>query len=146
MGRGDRLADAALMWLGTPYRHNAKIRGVGVDCARFVIGACEDAGLIDRDSLVLGDFSNEWALHHSRDVMREVAERYCFLVHEARRGDIFLYQYGRVASHAGIYLGCDRVIHAYIDVGVVISSVHDSIFFRKNGSSRLRYVYRLRGQ
>lgn len=145
MDGGNRLAESALLWLGTPYHHNAKIRGVGVDCARFVIGACEDAGLLEKDSLVLGDYSNEWALHHARDVMHEVAEKYGIQVKNPRRGDIFLYQYGRVASHAGIYLGHDEIIHAYIDAGVVISSTHDSIFFMRNGKSRLKYMYRLRG-
>lgn len=89
MDEGNRLAESALLWLGTPYHHNAKIRGVGVDCARFVIGACEDAGLLEKDSLVLGDYSNEWALHHTRDVMHEVAEKYGIQVKNPRRGDIF---------------------------------------------------------
>ena len=56
MDEGNRLAESALLWLGTPYHHNAKIRGVGVDCARFVIGACEDAGLLEKDILMSGRF------------------------------------------------------------------------------------------
>ena len=28
----------AIAWLGTPYHHRARIKGVGVDCAQLALG------------------------------------------------------------------------------------------------------------
>ncbi len=145
MTAGEKLAAAARMWLGTPYVHNAKIRGVGVDCARLVIGAAEDAGLIARDSLDPGDYSNEWHLHRQEDIMRKIAEEYCDEVTEMACGDILLYQYGRVCSHAGIYVGGDEVIHSYVGAGAILSRTNDIIFYTRAGKHRLRHIYRFRG-
>lgn len=142
MTKGDKLANCALQWLNTPYVHNAKIKGVGVDCARLVVGACEDAELIEKEGLKLGDYSNEWHLHRQEDIMQRIANKYCVEVHDLRRGDILLFKYGRVCSHAAIYLGDDMVIHSYIDKGTVISSLKESIFYTRNGRKRLQHVYR----
>jgi cell wall-associated NlpC family hydrolase len=38
-------------------------------------------------------------------------------------GDILLFVYGKCVSHAGIYIGDDKMIHAYRRNGVVESSI-----------------------
>lgn len=145
MTAGERLAAAAEQWLGTPYRHNAKVRGVGVDCGRLAIGAAEDAGFFTKDSIVPGNYSTEWHLHRNEEKMLELVAKYCdeVPVTDMRRGDVLLFQYGRVCSHAGIYLGDGRVIHSYVERGTIISELKDSMFYRR-GEHRLRHVFRLR--
>lgn len=51
---GDRLVAAARSWVGTPYRHQHKLKGVGVDCVGLIIGAGLEAG-------VLSITDEEWA-------------------------------------------------------------------------------------
>ncbi len=36
-------------WLGTPYHHQARLRGVGVDCAGLVIGVARELGMVAPD-------------------------------------------------------------------------------------------------
>ncbi|MDU3215490.1 MAG: NlpC/P60 family protein [Negativicoccus succinicivorans] len=145
---GDRLADAALTWLGTPYVHNAKAKGYGADCGHLAIGAAEDAGIIKKNSVNAPNLATDWHLHKNREIMRELVAAYCIEVtgKPLMRGDILLYQYGRVSSHVGIYIGNNEVIHSYVGRGVVVSPITDTLFFMRNGTSRLRHVFRLGGE
>lgn len=40
---------AARGWIGTPFHHLGRLKGVGVDCAGLVIGVARDLGLIAPD-------------------------------------------------------------------------------------------------
>jgi NlpC/P60 family putative phage cell wall peptidase len=40
---------AARGWIGTPYRHQARLKGVGVDCIGLVICVARDGGLVPAD-------------------------------------------------------------------------------------------------
>ena len=57
-------------------------------------------------------------------------------------GDFILFQYGRCISHGAIYIGNNQVVHAYVDMGVIISNLDDVIFYDSKGNSRIRKVYR----
>lgn len=41
-----RVLAEARAWIGTPFRHQARLAGVGVDCANLVIAAGEAAGVL----------------------------------------------------------------------------------------------------
>lgn len=41
----DRLLEVAREWVGTPYQHQAMLKGVGTDCVGLVIGAAMEAGV-----------------------------------------------------------------------------------------------------
>ena len=60
--KGSAIAKAAMEWLGTPHINNAKVKGVGVDCGMLLIGALEDSGAIEKDSIQIKPYSNEWHL------------------------------------------------------------------------------------
>ena len=40
---------AAREWLGTPFIHQGRVKGVGVDCAGLIIGVAHELGLSDFD-------------------------------------------------------------------------------------------------
>jgi cell wall-associated NlpC family hydrolase len=44
----------ARTWIGTKYQHQARVKGVGVDCAGLVIGVARELGLIAPDWDVQG--------------------------------------------------------------------------------------------
>jgi cell wall-associated NlpC family hydrolase len=48
------IVTAARSWLGTPYRHQHRERGVGVDCAGLVIGVARQLGIVPADFDVNG--------------------------------------------------------------------------------------------
>lgn len=44
---GDAVVVAARTWVGTPYRHQHRLKGVGVDCVGLIIGAGLEAGVLE---------------------------------------------------------------------------------------------------
>ena len=145
--QGKKIALAAAEWLGTPHINGAKVKGKGVDCGMLLIACTEDAGLLKKDSIKVPTYSPEWHLHHSEEWMKSYLEKYCEKVteEELQQGDFLLYQYGRCCSHAGVYVGANAVIHALIDQGVVAAPYNDVMFMDKKGRSRLRGIYRYKG-
>ena len=145
---GQKIANAAISWLGTPYQNNAMVRGVGVDCAYLLVAAVVESGLMPKDKLNIEDYSNEWHLHHSEEkylkYVEQVADKVELENDILEIGDFLLYQFGRCISHGAIYIGNGLVIHAFVDYGVIFSKLEDVIFNDSRGRSRLRAVYRFR--
>lgn len=48
--------EEARLWLGTPYKHQHMLRGVGVDCIGLVWGVGEGAGVLTVDRAVAAQF------------------------------------------------------------------------------------------
>lgn len=143
MNNGVKIANAAKTWLGTPYESNAMIKGVGVDCAHLLVGAVIDAGLIQAEDVVIEQYSNEWHLHRSEEKFLHRVMQYADKVEGPPQvGDFMLYQYGRCISHGAIYIGDDMVIHAYVGQGVILSTVHDVMFYDRTHTSRFRGAWR----
>lgn len=144
---GERIANAAIEWLGTPYANNSMVKNAGVDCSYLLVAALVDSGLMKADRLQIENYSNEWHLHHSEEKYLKYVQQVADEVKEGSPleiGDFLLYQYGRCISHGAIYIGKGLVIHAFVDYGVIISKLDDVIFYDKKGCSRLRAVYRYR--
>nr|DAQ24402.1 MAG TPA: cell wall peptidase [Caudoviricetes sp.] len=147
MTDGENIAAAARTWLGTPHVNQARVKGIGVDCGMLLIGALEDAGLIDKGAIKIAPYSNEWHLHHSEEWFLSYVKKYCIPVTETDMaiGDFLMYQFGRCVSHGGIYIGDNQIIHAVIDQGVILSDLNDVMFLDAHGRSRLRGIYRFKG-
>jgi NlpC/P60 family putative phage cell wall peptidase len=115
-----RVIDIARTWLGTPYHHQARVRGGGVDCLMLLCEVYEEAGLVPH--IEPGPYPMDWHLHRNEERYMAGMEKYCEQVTEPQPGDIVLYRFGRTASHAGIVVEWPReIIHAYRGQGVVES-------------------------
>lgn len=141
---GERIVAEAQTWLGTPHVNMAKVKGVGVDCGMLLIGVLEGARIIKTDTINIAPYSNMWHLSHSEEWFLRYVQKYCNEVTDLQIGDFLLYKYGRCISHAAIYIGQDKVIHALIDQGVVITEMSDVMFYDAKGRSRLCGAYRFR--
>ena len=84
---GKRVAEAAKTWLGTPHINGARVKGKGVDCGMLLIGSLEDAGLLERNSMEIAPYSNEWHLHHSEEWFLSYVKSKCRKVRKPRPGD-----------------------------------------------------------
>ena len=120
-----RIVAEALSWLGTPYAHRQRLKGVGVDCAQLPLAVYAAAGLIGQAEV--GAYASQWHLHRSEELYlahvqalggREIARA------AAQPGDLALWRYGRTFSHGAILVGPGgRVVHAVQGLGVVLADL-----------------------
>ncbi|MDD3157659.1 NlpC/P60 family protein [Anaeromusa sp.] len=135
----------AYSWIKTPYHSGAKLKGVGVDCGQLLIAVYENAGYLAAGECDPGYYSPEWHLHKSEEKYLGWIERYCDpITGDPEPGDIVLFKFGRCVSHGGIFVGENKIIHAYVGMGVIESALNESLFFDKKGQSRLYGIYRPR--
>lgn len=108
----EQIKQEALTWVGTPYHHMGKIKGVGVDCAQILIKIYSSVGLIsDFDT---GYYPMDWALHRNEELYLQGLENYAIPTDNLQIGDIVAYKFGRCVSHAGIYIGGDLIVHSWL--------------------------------
>lgn len=114
---GAEVVAEARTWLGTPYQHQQRLRGVAVDCDGLIIGTARALGIVAPEFDVQGyarQPDGQTLLAYCRQFMTEIA------VSEMRPGDVAVMCHprsnGRTAGHMGIvadYLhGGMSLIHA----------------------------------
>jgi NlpC/P60 family putative phage cell wall peptidase len=118
-------------WIGTPYHHHARIKGVGVDCVQLLCGVFEACGLVPH--VDTGFYPVDWHLHRSEELFVKALGPHATQLQPAAPrapGDVFLFRYGRTFSHGAIYVGDDSdghglLVHSYIGRGVILSGFHE---------------------
>lgn len=108
----------ALTWLGTPYHHQGRIKGVGVDCGTLICEVYEKVGLMNH--LDPRPYPQDWHLHQMGERYLEHVKSVCFEVEDPQPGDIVLYKVGLCASHAGIVIEWPMIIHSFLKSGVIL--------------------------
>lgn len=102
----------ARSWLNTPFHENACIKGVGVDCGRFLVKAFEAAGIEVPGLEELPNFAHGWFLNKSDERYFSIIARFARPVPHPRPADIVMYKIGRAWAHSAILLEHPTVIHA----------------------------------
>ncbi len=120
MDRSGQLTRAAVIacardWLGTPYRHQASVRGVGCDCLGLVRGIWR--ALVGAEPEATPPYTPDWAERAATETLRDAAARHMasLPLTEAQPGDVLLFRMNAdaPAKHAAILSAPDRLIHAY---------------------------------
>jgi NlpC/P60 family putative phage cell wall peptidase len=111
---GEAIVAIARGWLGTPYHHQASVRGAGCDCLGLVRGVyAEYTGHLPETPPA---YSADWAESDGRETMLEAAARHltpCPLDALASgRVVIFRLRPGMLAKHAAILTSPSSMIHA----------------------------------
>ncbi|MEC7796440.1 MAG: NlpC/P60 family protein [Pseudomonadota bacterium] len=125
--RGEAIAAAARAWLGTPYRHQASVKGVGADCLGLVRGLWRE--VVGEESEGVPPYSPDWAEAGGRELLREALERWLrpVSVEAMRAGDVLLFRMspGVAAKHCAVLSAVEgpepKMIHAYWGRAVVES-------------------------
>lgn len=113
----------ARTWLGTPWHHQARLKGVGVDCAQLLIAVYAGVGLIE--PFTPAHYPIDWALHRSEARFCDQLLAHCRKVDVGLPGDIAMYRYGRQAAHGGIVAESGTLLHAWRDEGqVTLTELH----------------------
>lgn len=109
------IVEAARGWLGTPYRHQASVKGVGTDCLGLLRGVWRE--IVGDEPRGLPPYTPDWAEALGQEQLLSAARVYLkeIPVGEAVAGDVLLFRMGlgHPAKHCGIVSGAGRIIHAY---------------------------------
>lgn len=119
-----RVVEAARSWLGTPYVHQASLKGVGCDCLGLVRGVWRE--LQGREPMPLPNYSSVWSETGNEEQLLLAATRCMHPVKSGCRqpGDILVFRMrtNALAKHAGILCGDQYFIHAYQGSSVASSA------------------------
>ncbi|MFV0513143.1 MAG: NlpC/P60 family protein [Jhaorihella sp.] len=117
---------AARHWIGTPYRHQAAVRGAGCDCLGLVRGVWRD--LYGAEPEPVPAYSMDWSEPQREERLWAAARRHLVEMPAGAlmAGDVILLRMraGSVAKHLGIVSRggtAPRFIHAYARHGVIES-------------------------
>ena len=110
----------ATTWIGTPWAHMSRLKGVGVDCANLPIAVYAAVGLIaDFDP---PPYPRDWHMHRHEERIVPVIERFGREIDPlaARAADLLVFKIGHVFSHCAIVIDPRRQgIHASVRARMV---------------------------
>ncbi len=111
--RRARIVAAARGWIGTPYQHQASLRGVGCDCLGLLRGVWRE--LVGPEPEALPPYSPSWAELEAGEALLDAARRHLIPLAAARGGGIVFFRWreGAGAKHCGILSDETRMIHAH---------------------------------
>lgn len=116
---------AAMTWLGTPYRHQASLRGVGCDCLGLLRGVWRE--LYGDEPEEMPAYTADWAEARGGDRFADAAGRHMASVppEAAKTGDLLLFRWREnlPAKHAAILIAPDRFLHAQDGAAVATAAL-----------------------
>lgn len=127
------LVEAARSYIGTPFHHQARAKGVGIDCVGLVVCAARDAGMDVRDTSV---YARE---PDGRSLVEALSDQMDRVDGEAREGDVMAFWVRRpdLPQHLGIRSE-HGIIHAMMRRRVAEHRLTGAML------SKLHSVWRLR--
>ena len=127
---------AARQCLGTPFRHQGRLLGFGLDCAGVAIHVARQIGAGHLDVSGYGRTPANGQLEQSLDAQPGL-ERVALSARAA--GDLLLMRFSSDPQHLAICAG-ETIIHAYESVGQCCEHRLSSLW-----AARIVRVYRFRG-
>jgi NlpC/P60 family putative phage cell wall peptidase len=121
-----RILTEARSWIGTPYRHQASVKGAGADCLGLLRGLWR--ALHGAEPQAVPPYTEDWAEPGHAEVLLAAADRWLVRkpLEVAAPADVLLFRMrdGSIAKHLGVaaVVGPDAsFVHAYSGHGVIES-------------------------
>jgi NlpC/P60 family putative phage cell wall peptidase len=131
----------ARAWIGTPYRHQASLKGVGCDCLGLVRGVWR--AVCGAEPEPVPAYAPDWAEASRREALALAAGRHMAEIDVAgiAPGDLILFRWrrGLAAKHAAIVTASDLMVHAHD--GAAVAEVALAPWWRR----RLAFAFRFPG-
>lgn len=108
----------ALSWIGTPFHHQARVKGAGVDCGQLPLAVFEACGLIP--SYLPAHYPRDFHMHGDEEMYLGHLERFAAQVQDPRPGDLAMFRFGRVVSHGAVVVQWPVIVHAYVEARAVV--------------------------
>jgi NlpC/P60 family putative phage cell wall peptidase len=104
----------ARAWIGTPYAHQASLKGVGCDCLGLVRGVWRTLFVTEPEAPP--PYTRDWAKAQNRETLAEAAGRHMIpvAIADVRPGDVLLFAMKdhAPARHCAILTAPGRMVHA----------------------------------
>jgi NlpC/P60 family putative phage cell wall peptidase len=130
-------------WLGTPYRHQASLRGVGCDCLGLVRGVWRT--LYGDEPEAPPPYSPDWAEALRQETLAQAAARHLVPISPEQfdAGDVLLFRWRShlPAKHAAIVTSRDPDLMTHAHDGAAVAEVAIAPWWRR----RLAYAFRFPG-
>ncbi len=128
-------------WIGTPYRHQASLKGVGCDCLGLVRGVWR--GVVGDEPERAPPYAPDWAEAGGEESLADAATRHLIAIDRDafREGDVLLFRWRAQlpAKHAAIVTVSDKIVHAHD--GAAVAEVALAPWWRR----RIAYAFRFPG-
>lgn len=122
------IVSAARGWIGTPYVHQASVRGAGCDCLGLLRGVWRE--VLGPEPELPPPYSMDWSEPQGEERLWQAALRHLRPkpTGQAAAGDVLLFRMraGSVAKHLGLRVEIGpgaRFVHAYSGQGTVESAL-----------------------
>jgi NlpC/P60 family putative phage cell wall peptidase len=133
---------AARDWIGTPYLHQASLKGVGCDCLGLLRGVWRD--LYGTEPETPPPYSGDWAEATGQEAMIEAATRHLRPIGcaEYGPGDVILFRWrpDLPAKHCGIATSATTMVHAHD--GAAVAEVGIGSWWRRHIACAFRFPER----
>ncbi|WP_072392066.1 NlpC/P60 family protein [Hyphomicrobium sp. CS1GBMeth3] len=110
----DAVIAAARGWIGTPYHHQASVKGIGADCLGLIRGVWRD--LYGAEAERPPAYSRDWGEVSGIETLVAAATRHLIARDKANPapGDVLIFRMrdGAIAKHAAILATPTTMIHA----------------------------------
>jgi len=131
----------AKTWIGTPYRHQASLKGVGCDCLGLVRGVWR--AICGEEPEPMPAYAPDWAEASRSEALAQAGQRHLIEIDPTQfaAADVLLFRWrtGFVAKHAAIVTGANLMVHAHD--GAAVAEVAIAPWWRR----RLAYAFRFPG-
>lgn len=109
----DLIVAEARSWIGTPYRHQASVKGAGCDCLGLVRGVWR--AVIGPEPEIAPPYEADWAERGGAETLLEAARRRLVAVERHEPGDVLLFRFAPhlPARHCAIVAEPERIVHAW---------------------------------
>jgi NlpC/P60 family putative phage cell wall peptidase len=111
----ERVVAIARSWIGTPYIHQASLKGVGCDCLGLLRGVWRE--LYGTEPELPPPYSADWAEASGHETMAEAAARHMHAIDASdfTAGDVILFRWreGLPAKHCAIATSGETMVHAH---------------------------------
>jgi NlpC/P60 family putative phage cell wall peptidase len=137
-----RIIAEARAFIGTPYRHQASLQGVGCDCLGLVRGVWR--AIHGAEPETTPAYTRDWAEARGNEALADAAGRHLKRLDDPQTftpGDVLLFRYRDryPAKHAAIATARDTMVHEHD--GAAVAEVDIAPWWRR----RLAFAFRFPG-
>ncbi len=101
-------------WIGTPYHHQASVKGVGCDCLGLIRGVYRE--LMGREAATPPPYSRDWGEANGEETLIRAASQHLtpISLDELRPGAVLVFRLRptAIAKHAGLMVTPGTFVHA----------------------------------